>query len=305
MIKNLKHTLAISLAFVLLMTAFIVPTYAAESEKNLGVDVNEDKVTASINSIDDTKKQNKISDLYKIASFELVDSDTTDATTDYSKNEEITYGDEDAFLEDIAQLAILDQKTLDQVVEKRINDIVDDAKNNDNVVILPESYGILKQYKYAKEVAQFKEDGQVITTTSQEKLVPFSEMSEGSFITPKAASTGYEKSKTGKIYYAGKVAVTYKLTVQWFTNSSNKIFHRDLYNNTTINNTGAYRFSTHRSRLNHLTDGGRLLEFRRESISKKKLIQNPNYTAIVIEGEAFPSGKLNASASVEGRWNNN
>jgi hypothetical protein len=301
--NNIKRkSFMIMLALTLVAGSFVIPSYATEAQmqNEEAYSINDNlEVIQYISAVGNAEKQEMIKDLFSVEYLELVFTDDNHYQDSLS-NQQIFDKRNIVILNEIEDLSKLDMAALDKVIDKQISNIVDKAKNNSNIVILPSSYDVLTKYGYTDVVADLKQEEQIATSSSTGTKLLYGEVSL------KSANTGYEKTATGYIKNgSGEIAAIYKLTIQWFTNGSDKIYYWDLYNKST-SDTGKYRHIKHIHNFAKTEASGTVLTVERESKFKKTLYVPaivPAYNYILIYVECFRNGNIDASASTYASYN--
>lgn len=254
--NKIRRVFILIITIALVLGLNIASIHASHSIVDLNPSVD-DEISDVVGKIDNPIIQAKIMDLINIEYLEvdIVDGGVEKADLVASKKLEVS--DKQA-MADVQRLLSLDEKGLNQEINDKIQTIINKAKNNDNVIILPSSYEILEKYGFSKDVSALKKESQEVTMTADASAA------ELSVLKPQAmqAAKGYqgrEFSTTGYLKNgAGKNVASYTLTMQVFVNSKIKIYNWTLYHGGSANRN-FYRFISKKVISQKLENSGNAL----------------------------------------------
>ena len=298
--KVFKRVLTVTLILSLAIGANVSMAYASDSQKTVQPS-DVDGIKLAIDSVKDPIIKEKLLDLNNIEYLELVVDDNTTSLNDekatITDSEAVTESEinltEEKAINTIEELSKLNENQLDAVIENKIQDLIDMQEERTDIVILPSSYEVLEKYNFGEEVAELQ-------NVKQKAVVS----SEGSAATSNDY-TGWEKAYTGKIRNgAGSTVATYTLTVQWFKNSSNKIYYWDLYHGGS-SDQNYYKFMSYNVNQEDLVDSSKALCVQSQAKYKKTLAVPeivPPYNLILIYVECTNTGGFSASSWTEATY---
>lgn len=302
--KIFKRIITIITALMLVTGLNVGLSYAAtDSQKTVESSAStSDGISNYIDTIENSNVKEKISDLLDVEYLELVveEEKATKTGAPVLNEADKLRAENEIALNDVKELSKLEDKQLDKAITNRIQDVIDEDENNDNIIILPSSYETLEQYGFADKVAELK-------NTEQKAAVS----STGSILTDEAATAagsykGWEKNATGYLRNAAKEkTASYTINVQWFINSSKKIYYWDTNQSHKIIKARYYSFIKNTITSQKTYDSGKALLITGDGKFKKKnpvpgLV--PNYNHIIIDIECSNTGGFDFNSSTRATY---